>query len=56
MTNEVVEKKPDLKELAKTLSDAYYNVLQYSNLTEENVRFILNQDGISNDSSYLYRL
>lgn len=55
MTNEVVEKKPDLKELAKTLSDAYYNVLQYSNLTEENVRFILNH-GISNDSSYLYRL
>lgn len=25
--------KPDLKELAKILSDAYYNVLQYATLT-----------------------
>lgn len=38
MTDQVTEKKPDLKELAKTLSDAYYSVLQYSNLTEEKVR------------------
>lgn len=38
MTDQVTEKKPDLKELAKTLSDAYYSVLQHSNLTEEKVR------------------
>ncbi|GAA5795193.1 hypothetical protein HPULCUR_000547 [Helicostylum pulchrum] len=37
MTDQVTEKKPDLKELAKTLSDAYYSVLQYSNLTEEKI-------------------
>ncbi|KAI8075749.1 hypothetical protein BDF21DRAFT_453762 [Thamnidium elegans] len=37
MTDQVTEKKPDLKDLAKTLSDAYYNILQYSNLTEENI-------------------
>lgn len=36
MTN--VEKKPDLKDLAKTLSDAYYHVLQHASLTRENVR------------------
>lgn len=41
MSNEVsaaTEKKPDLKELAKILSDAYYNILQYTSQPEQNVR------------------
>lgn len=37
MTN--MEKKPDLKELAKTLSDAYYHVLQHANSPREAVSF-----------------
>lgn len=35
MSNEPT--KPDLKELAKILSDAFYSILQYSTLTEPQV-------------------
>lgn len=38
MTDQVTEQKPDLKELAKTLSDAYYTTLQYHNKPKETVR------------------
>lgn len=37
MSNETNESKPDLKELAKILSDAYYSILQHSTLTESQV-------------------
>jgi hypothetical protein len=37
MSNEASENKPDLKELAKILSDAYYSVLQHATLTEPQV-------------------
>lgn len=41
MSNQVDEKKPDLKELAKILSDAYYSILQCHNLTEQKVLMVI---------------
>lgn len=37
MSNEANESKPDLKELATILSNAYYSILQYSTLPEPQV-------------------
>lgn len=37
MSSQVDEKKPDLKELAKILSDAYYSLLQHHNANEQKV-------------------
>jgi hypothetical protein len=57
MSTQADEKKPDLKELARILSDAYYSILQCHNLAEDKVKnekkkfYNKTYKSISNDSS-----